>query len=162
MTGEPWTVIEKGTVGELNRAHPECEIYERPYYHAVYVGDGISYCDWEDRGKHIFVYGDYDDVYNNVLAYYDDGPSGESWSVYMKESKKAPNRKNLKEDAIAKDRVGIEIKSSKGWVWASKDGLKPGAPLEYKNEKAAKSSKEWEKFLDKYGKENLRVSKANN
>lgn len=159
--GEPWTVIEKGSVSELNEKYPECQIYERPYYNAVYVGDPICQYGHEDRGKHIFVYGDYDDVYNNVLAYYDDVPT-RSWSVYMKESKKAPNKKTLKEDAIAKDRVGIEIKSSKGWVWASKDGLKPGAPLEYKNEKAAKSSKEWEKFLDKYGEENLRVNKANN
>ena len=159
--GEPWMVLEKGTVGELSRKYPEHQIYEPSYYHAVYVGDPI--CDYhhENKGERIFVYGEYDDVYNNVLAYYDDVPT-RSWSVYMKESKKAPNRKTLKEDAIAKDRVGIEIKSSKGWVWASKDGLKPGAPLEYKNEKAAKSSKEWEKFLDKYGKENLRVSKANN
>lgn len=159
--GEPWTVAEKGSVGELNRKYPECEIFEKSYYHAVYVVDPICDYNHEDRGKHIFVYGDYDDVYNNVLAYWDDVPT-RSWSVYMRESKKAPNRKTLKEDAIAKDRVGIEIKSSKGWVWASKDGLKPGAPLEYKNEKAAKSSKEWKTFLDKYGEENLRVSEANN
>ena len=77
------------------------------------------------------------------------------------ESKK-PTKKSINEDAIARDRVGIEIKSSKGWVWASKDGLKPGAPLEYKNEKDAKNSKEWKTFLDKYGKENLRVSRAHN
>lgn len=95
--GEPWTVIEKGTVGELNRAHPECEIYERPYYHAVYVGDDICFYGHEDRGKHIFVYGDYDDVYNNVLAYYDDGPS-RSWSVYMKESKKKVREASVDED----------------------------------------------------------------
>ncbi len=91
--GEPWTVIEKGTVSELNEKYPECQIYERPYYDAVYVGDNICQYGHEDRGKHIFVYGEHDDVYNNVLAYYDDGPS-RSWSVYMRESR------NLKEGDV--------------------------------------------------------------
>ncbi len=111
--GEPWTVIEKGTVGELNRKYPECEIFERSYYHAVYVGDGICYYGHEDRGKHIFVYGEYEDVYNNVLAYYDDGPS-RSWSVYMKEAK------NLKEDV-----AGFTFKelTKKTWDEYIKDAL---------------------------------------
>lgn len=111
--GEPWTVAEKGTVGELNRKYPECEIFEKSYYHAVYVVDPICDYNHEDRGKHIFVYGDYDDGYNNVLAYWDDVPT-RSWSVYMRESKKASNRKTLKEDTDLDSLVGKKVKCIKG------------------------------------------------
>ena len=84
--GEPWYVSDKGSVGELNRKYPEYEIFEKSYYNAVFVVDPICDYNHEDKGKHIFVYGDYDDVYNTVLAYYDDVPT-RSWGVYMRESK---------------------------------------------------------------------------
>ena len=83
--GEPWYVSDKGSVGELNRKYPEYEIFEKSYYNAVFVVDPICDYNHEDKGKHIFVYGDYDDVYNTVLAYYDDVPT-RSWGVYMREA----------------------------------------------------------------------------
>lgn len=144
-------------MSELNEKYPECQIYERPYYHAVYVGDPICQYGHEDRGKHIFVYGDYDDVYNNVLAYYDDVPT-RSWSVYMKESKKAPNRKTLKEDTIGPGMYGIEVKDARGiWTIANENYPRGGEPAEFKNEKAARKSELWNRLVDRYGEDRVRT-----
>ena len=77
--GEPWTVIEKGSVAELNEKYPECKLYDAaPYQDAVYVGDGMCFHGHKDRGNHIFVY---DDSWLGVLAYFDDG------GFYIRESK---------------------------------------------------------------------------
>lgn len=102
--GEPWTVIEKGTVGELNRKYPDCKrdfyLDDVPSYaHAVYAGDNIHFYGHKDRGKCIFVYDEYDGRYGGVIAYYDDAPT-RSVSFYMKESNF--NGKKIKEMGMRK------------------------------------------------------------
>ena len=84
---EPWTVIEKGSVAELNEKYPECKLYDaEPYKDAVYVGDPICSYGHEDKGNRIFVY---DDSWQGALAYFND------YGFYISESKK--RKSNLKE-----------------------------------------------------------------